>query len=252
MSGGLVVGIIGGGVMGESIARALLHCNAPQATLRVVEVSSTRRAQLSTVFPSPTTQLMDSASSASFLNGLHVLVVAVKPQYARVALKGVVVDKECVVISIMAGVTLQTLAELLGSNGNTTIVRAMPNTAASIGKSATVWVSSTPLNVQQKQRVEYVLGSMGLAVEAPAEHFIDFATGLVGSGPAFVFLVVEAFIDAGVHLGFTRASATELVIQLFEGCVALLRARPDTSIAQQRWNVTSPGKASCSCRAHSS
>jgi pyrroline-5-carboxylate reductase len=233
----MIVGIIGGGVMGEAISKALLD-QKMTLTLRVVEVSSVARDRLSSLYAGRMT-LFSSATNVDFVAGLNVLLLAVKPQYARDALRGVAVSKDCVVVSIMAGVTLKTLSELLPASGK--IVRAMPNTAASQGKSATVWVASAPLDGPEKKCVEYVLGSMGLAVEVPTEVFIDFGTGLVGSGPAFVFLVVEAFVDAGVHLGFKRDTATELVIQLFEGCVAVMKASPNVSVAQHRWNVTSPG-----------
>lgn len=225
-------------MMGEAIAKSLLSSNG--CKVRVVEISRTTRDCLVEKYGMRGMTVFDNAvNNMEFMDGLDVILLAVKPQYARDALKGVVVPANCVVVSIMAGITLQTLQELLHCRGK--VVRAMPNTAASQGKSATVWVASAPLDQGERSAVEFVLKSMGVAVEVPSEIYIDFGTGLVGSGPAFVFLVVEAFVDAGVHLGFKRDTATELVLQLFEGCVAVLRANPQVSVAQHRWNVTSPG-----------
>ncbi len=141
---------------------------------------------------------------------------------------------------------IATLKELTKASA---VVRAMPNMAASESKSATVFTSAgAALSVVQHEQCRLVLDALGLAVEVPSELFIDLGTGLVGSGPAFVFLVMEAFVDTGVELGFTREQASQLIVQLFDGCVSVLRAATPPAgpqqlapITQMRWNVTSPG-----------
>lgn len=230
----LVVAIVGGGVMGEAMSRALLargHC------VRVAEPSEARRRQLASALPGLAVHA--AAQDVGFARGAHVLLVAVKPHYAAAALSGVAAP--ALVISIMAGVDLATLRALLPGAG--AVVRAMPNTAAAVGCAATVYTWGDAVVAPAQQRAaEAVLGALGVAVAVPGEHFIDYGTGLIGSGPAFVFLVMEAFMDAGVELGFPRADAVRLVEQLFRGCAAVVEAGAGAaSVAQLRWNVTSPG-----------
>jgi pyrroline-5-carboxylate reductase len=120
------------------------------------------------------------------------------------------------------------------------IVRAMPNTPGQLGKGMTVWTATPQVTPDQLSHTATILGAMGEQLQVDEEGFLDMATGLSGSGPGFVMLLIEAMIDAGVHMGFSRRDAERMVLQTIEGSVALMRASGKHS-AELKNQVTSPG-----------
>jgi len=142
-----------------------------------------------------------------------------------------------VVISILAGATVERLRRELGHE---VLVRAMPNTPAQIGHGMTAWLPTTDVSAEQNALVQAVLGAMGRAVRVDREEAVDMATALSGTGPAYIFLVMEALIDAGVHMGFPRRVAEELVLQTMLGSV-LFAQESGKHPAELRNMVTSPG-----------
>lgn len=168
-----------------------------------------------------------------------VVVVAVKPQYFESVAEGMQhsVKADGLVISILAGTTLESLVSGIG---HPAVVRAMPNTPAQIGEGMTMWTATDAVTEAQKEISQTVLTSFGRAVFADKEHYLDMSTAINGSGPGYVFLILEAMIDAGVHLGLTRPVAEELVLQTVIGSARYAR-ESDLHLAQLRNNVTSPG-----------
>jgi pyrroline-5-carboxylate reductase len=144
------------------------------------------------------------------------------------------------VLSILAGVRIRTIADGLA---NSSVVRAMPNTPAQIGQGITVWTATHEVADEQHAQAKALLGALGDEIYMDDEKYLDMATALSGTGPAYVFLFMEAMIDAGVHMGFSRKDAEKLVLQTMRGSVeyALTSAMHP---AQLRNQVTSPGGTS--------
>mmetsp|Transcript_4427 Transcript_4427/g.8598 ORF Transcript_4427/g.8598 Transcript_4427/m.8598 type:complete len:200 (-) Transcript_4427:235-834(-) len=121
----------------------------------------------------------------------------------------------------------------------------MPNTPATIGKGVTVWTCTENLDETEQSRIQKVLGSFGKEVYVPDESFIDMATSISGSGPAYIFLLMEAMIDAGVHMGFNRETATILVEETLLGSTMYAMASKE-HLASLKNSVTSPGGTTAS------
>jgi pyrroline-5-carboxylate reductase len=115
----------------------------------------------------------------------------------------------------------------------------MPNTPAQVGKGITVWIATPAVPPEQCEQTRAILEAMGEQVQVEDEHYLDLATGLNGSGPGFVLLLLEALIDAGVHVGFSRPDAQRIALQTVEGTAALVRAT-GLHPAELRNRVTSP------------
>src|SRR4029077_20263869 len=122
-------------------------------------------------------------------------------------------------------------------------VRSMPNSPAQIGEGITVWMPAPSVHTNQREQARGMLGALGEEVQADNEDQLDMATALSGTGPAYVFLFMEALVDAGVHLGFSRRVAEELVLRTVEGSAAFAR-RSGRHLAELRNMVTSPGGTS--------
>ena len=171
-----------------------------------------------------------------------IIVLAVKPQrLLRVLqeLKGALV-KEQLVVSVVAGAKIETIAEELL---HASIVRTMPNTPAQIGEGVTAWTASAEVSEEQELQVCAMLEALGKAVRVENERQIDMATALSATGPTYIFLVMEALIDAGVHMGFSRHVSQELVHQMMLGSILFAR-ESHKHPAELRNMVTSPGGTS--------
>jgi pyrroline-5-carboxylate reductase len=145
-----------------------------------------------------------------------------------------------VVISIVAGAGIATLVRGLGQSS---IVRVMPNTPAQIGKGMLVWTATADVTAQQRGRIQTVLAALGEELYVDEEKYVDMATALSGTGPTYVFLMMEALIDAGVHMGFPRRISEQIVLQTVGGSVDFARAT-HKHMAELRNMVTSPGGTS--------
>jgi pyrroline-5-carboxylate reductase len=171
-----------------------------------------------------------------------VVVLAVKPQRLHGVLeelKGGFV-KEQLVVSIVAGARIETITEQLL---HASVVRTMPNTPAQIGEGVTAWTASSEVTEKQESQVCAMLEALGKTVRVENERQIDMATALSATGPTYIFLVMEALIDAGVHMGFSRHVAQDLVHQTMLGAVLFAR-ESHKHPAELRNMVTSPGGTS--------
>jgi pyrroline-5-carboxylate reductase len=175
-------------------------------------------------------------------NNSSMIVLAVKPQRLRRVLEELKgsVHQDQLVVSIVAGARMQTIAdELLHAS----VVRTMPNTPAQIGEGVTAWTASANVNEKQESQVRAMLEALGKTVRVEDERQIDMATALSATGPTYIFLVMEALVDAGVHMGFSRHVAEELVHQTMLGAVLFAR-ESHKHPAELRNMVTSPGGTS--------
>jgi pyrroline-5-carboxylate reductase len=150
------------------------------------------------------------------------------------------------VLSIVAGVTVEMVSEGLGHQS---VVRAMPNTPAQIGEGITVWYPSKQVRPEQIELARHVLEALGEEVLVKEEIYLDMATALSGTGPAYIFMFMEAMIDAGVHLGFSRKVSEQLVCQTMRGSVDYYKFKK-VHPAQLRNEVTSPGGTTAAALYH--
>ncbi len=228
------VTFIGGGAMGEAIIGSLLSKGLLKpAQICVSEPVPARRDQLHSAYGVTT-----ETDNARAVNGASVVVLAVKPQVLEAVLSDLKsnLPPAALVISIMAGVQVGTLRDGLG---HAKIVRSMPNTPAQVGQGMTVWTDTAAVTDTDRACAQMILEAMGEAIYAADEHYLDMATGLSGSGPGFVYLLLEALIDAGVHIGFSREQAQQMVLQTVAGSVELIR-QSGLHPADLRNRVTSP------------
>jgi pyrroline-5-carboxylate reductase len=225
---------IGGGVMGEAIISALLAKDIVQAgDITVCDIVARRRRHLERTY---SIKAMDSGAPA--IKGSDIVVLAVKPQEFPTAAHGIGgrLKADQTVLSIMAGISTAAIRDRLGHEA---IVRAMPNTPAQIGEGMTVWTATAAVSPQRRRSVREVLGALGQEIYVEDEKYIDMATAVSGSGPAFVFLVMEALIDAAVHIGMRREMAAPIVIQTLLGSARYAQASGKHP-ADLRNMVTSP------------
>jgi len=171
-----------------------------------------------------------------------VVILSVKPQRLQKVLSELsgAIKPEALVISIVAGASIQTLADGLNHH---CIVRSMPNTPAQIGEGITVWYASETVSDEQIELARQILAALGQEILVEDENYLDMATALSGTGPAYIFLFMEALMDAGVHLGFPRRIAEQLVIQTLRGSVDYYENQ-SVHVADLRNKVTSPGGTS--------
>lgn len=172
-----------------------------------------------------------------------VVVLSVKPQRLTEVLGGLknAIPSRALVLSIVAGATI---AKISNGLSHKAVVRSMPNTPAQIGQGMTVWIPSPAVSEAQKETACAILGALGAEVMVDDESYLDMATALSGTGPAYVFLFMEAMIDAGVHLGFSRRVSEQLVLQTIKGSVGYYEAisqKNGAHVAALRNQVTSPG-----------
>lgn len=220
--------IIGGGNMGGALLGGLLAAGWAEAhELAVVEVSAARREQL--VAEMPGAQVLDTVGPC------EAAVIAVKPGDVEAATRAAHAAGARRILSIAAGVSI---AALEAAAPEAAVVRCMPNTPALVREGAAAIAGGRRAGDDDLAWAESILGAVGSVVRVP-EHQLDAVTGLAGSGPAYLFLVAESLIDAGVLAGLARPVAEALVVQLFTGSAALLADRGDP--AGLRAMVTSPG-----------
>jgi pyrroline-5-carboxylate reductase len=180
--------------------------------------------------------------NAAAVDGADVVLLAIKPQMlARVGreIRGGLKPGQ-LVLSILAGATTRALA---GHLGHRELVRSMPNTPAQLGRGMTVWYATPETSAAQREQAATLLGALGAQIEVDDEKLVAMATAVSGTGPTYVFLVMEALIDAAVHLGFARHIAHDLVVETLEGST-LFAKQSGMHPAQLRNMVTSPGGTS--------
>ena len=222
--------------MGEAIISGLIKAAASTAKdLTVVEPVADRRGYLSKTYAG----LALEAAAGEAVSGRQAVLIAIKPQdfdHAAEALRPAL-RPEQLVVSIMAGIRIGTLIEKLEHKR---VVRVMPNTPAAQGAGFSAWLPSPDVTAEQREIARRILQSLGLEEEFHDERYLDMATAISGSGPAYVFLFLEAYINAAVHIGMPRAQANEMVIQTVLGSVEMAQSSGQ-HLAALRDSVTSPG-----------
>ncbi len=229
------IAFIGGGAMAEAILKRLLAQGlVDHKNVVVSEPIEERRIYLDNTY-----RIQTVARNRDAIQGASIVLLAIKPQVLPRVLTELhsQLEPEMLVISIVAGARIRTL---LNGLNHAKIVRSMPNTPAQVGKGMTVWTATTAVTEKDREHAQVILEAMGEAMYVAEENYLDMATGLSGSGPGFVFMFIEALIDAGVHIGFSRHQATRLVLQTLEGSVELMRQTGEHP-AMLRDRVTSPG-----------
>jgi pyrroline-5-carboxylate reductase len=226
--------LIGGGKMGEALLGGLVDGGWDPEHLAVAEVSAERRHAIEGRFP----KVRVVPNPAWAVAEAEVVVVAVKPGDVAAALEMAepVLEPGALVLSIAAGVTIAALEAVVPGRP---VVRAMPNTPALVGLGAAAIAAGRHAGEEHLARAESILSAVGTVARVP-EGLLDAVTGLSGSGPAYVFLVAEALIEAGVHVGLPRSVSQALVTQTLLGSATLLAQGPDGPEAL-RAAVTSPG-----------
>lgn len=229
---------IGPGVMAEAMVGGLVErAGVSPGQIRLSGPRAARLEELENRFKVTTT-----TDNHSAVQGAGIVVISVKPQSLRPALEKVrgAVPKNALVLSIVAGAPLAQLGTLLDHEA---IVRAMPNTPAQVGEGISVWAATETVSDEQREHARLMLAALGQEIYVEDEDYLDMATALSGTGPAYVYLFMEAMVDAGVHLGFPRRIAEQLVAQTVKGSVSYYLRSP-RHLARLRNQVTSPGGTS--------
>lgn len=226
---------VGCGMMGEAMIKGLLReglvdprqiiASHPRAE-RCLELENRYGVRV-------TDNNAEAAADATFV------VIAVKPQFLAEVVADLdgVLTLETTVLSIVAGARMATIGNDFGV---VRVVRAMPNTPAQIGRGISVWTATDAVDETGRTKVRTVLSALGVEEFVTHESELDMATALSGTGPAYVFVFMEALIDAGVHMGFSRRVAERLVFETVLGSAEFAKEAPD-HLATLRNQVTSPG-----------
>ena len=231
------IAFIGSGAMAEAMIAGLIRQNLAKAEeLFAAGPRPERGEELQTRYG-----VKPFTDNSQAVHGADIVVLSVKPQRLSDVMKGLKgIRPEALVLSIVAGATFKKISAGLKHNA---VVRSMPNTPAQIGQGITVWTASSAVTDAQREAARAILSALGEEVFVEDENYLDMATALSGTGPAYVFLFTEALIDAGVHMGLPRRLAEQLVIQTLRGSVEYYR-KAEHHPASLRNQVTSPGGTS--------
>ena len=235
---GRTIATVGSGVMAEAIIAGLLRGRL--VTPEQIVASHPRADRREALERAHGIRTVDGNGAA--VAGADVVLLAIKPQMlARVGreIRGELRPGQ-LVISILAGATTRALTGYLGHRE---VVRSMPNTPAQLGRGMTVWYATPETSAEQRAAAAAMLSALGAQIEVDDEKLVAMATAVSGTGPTYVFLVMEALIDAAVHLGFARHVAHDIVIETLEGST-LFAKQSGMHPAQLRNMVTSPGGTS--------
>lgn len=231
------IAFIGPGVMAEAMIAGLLRKKlAKPGNITAAGPRAERLQELKKKYRIETTG--DNGSAASHAD---VVVLSIKPQRLSEVMKGLRgVRSDALVLSIIAGASMKKIGTGLKHKA---VARSMPNTPGQIGEGISVWTCSKEVTGEQQEVARAILGALGDEVFVEDESYLDMATALSGSGPAYVFLFTEALIDAGVHMGFPRRIAERLVLQTIKGSTSFYQ-QAGRHPATLRNQVTSPGGTS--------
>jgi len=229
------IAFIGAGVMGEAIIAALLRQKiTTPGNVYAHDIDQARLAAIEKKY-----KVNCTTDIAKAVSDCDVVVLSVKPQVlAKVLnnLKGALKEGQ-LVLSIVAGASIETISKGLQHDA---VVRVMPNTPAQVGQGMSVWTATSAVSQVQKDMAQIILGAMGKEIYLQDEKYIDMATAISGSGPAYIFLIMEALTDAAVHIGLPRKLAEELVTQTMLGSAYMSR-ETGKHPAELKNMVTSPG-----------
>jgi pyrroline-5-carboxylate reductase len=229
------IAFIGGGNMGEAMLAAVLEKKlSAVAGVTVSDVKSERRDYLKNRYGVAVT-----ASNKEAVVGKDVIVLAIKPQNlaeVMAELKGSLKPAQ-LVLSILAGTRLTTIGQGLAHER---IVRVMPNTPARVGAGISAWTATPAVTEKQREQARQILGAMGREIYFDDEKYLDMATAVSGSGPAYFFLMAESLAEAASDIGLSQDAAAMLVLETMLGAARLLQESGQAP-AELRRNVTSPG-----------
>lgn len=234
------ISFIGPGVMAEAMIAGLIRqkMTVPDALI----AAGPRQERLKELQELYGIRVSEDNSAA--VRQADIVILSVKPQRLTRVLAGIkgAVQPHALVLSIVAGAPIMKISTGLN---HPVVVRSMPNTPAQIGEGITVWTASADVSDEQLGMARQILSALGDEIFVEEENYLDMATALSGTGPAYVFLFMEALVDAGVHLGFPRRVAEQLVVQTVRGSVDFyLKRSGDIHLAHLRNQVTSPGGTS--------
>jgi pyrroline-5-carboxylate reductase len=231
------IAFIGPGVMAEAMIAGLLRQKlAKPGNLTAAGPRPERGGELHQKYG-----IQATTDNSAAVSQADVVVLSVKPQRLSEVMKGLRnIRPEALVLSIVAGASIKKIGAGLKHKA---IVRSMPNTPGQIGEGITVWTASPEASDEQREMAKQILGALGEQVFVEDEGYLDMATALSGTGPAYVFLFTEALIDAGVHMGFPRRISEQLVLKTLKGSAAFYE-QAEQHPATLRNQVTSPGGTS--------
>jgi pyrroline-5-carboxylate reductase len=241
---GKTIAFVGSGIMAEAMIRGLLRQELVEPSQIIASGPRVERGQ----------ELVDrygvrvTTDNVEGVQGADLVVLSTKPQVLGQVLTELTgrVAHDPLVLSIVAGAKMSAIERALNV---ASVVRIMPNTPAQIGMGISVWTATSATTESQKSQALAILQALGEEVWVNDEGYLDMATALSGTGPAYVFLLMEAMVDAGVHLGFSRHIAERLVVETLRGSVEYARQSP-RHLATLRNQVTSPGGTSAEALYH--
>ena len=229
------IGFIGGGTMAEAILGGMLDGGVAVAgDVMIGEPVPVRRDYLAERYGVGVSDANGPVVTAS-----ELVVMAVKPQdlpkvYGDI---GGRFNQDQSIMSIVAGAKMKSLADGMRHDG---IIRVMPNTPAQIGEGMTMWTCASSVSSAHRETTAAILSTIGDEIYVDDEKYLDMATALSASGPAYVFMILEAMIDAGVYVGLPRDVARRLALQTVKGSIELV-AQTGRHPAELKDMVTSPG-----------
>lgn len=234
MKRGERIAFIGAGNMGSAMIRGLIKSGvAKPSQIMASDLDAERVGALAKEL-----KIAVAKDNRSAVEWCDLVVLAVKPQVLDEVLHELGDIGSKLVLSIVAGATIAKIQSGLG--GKAKVVRAMPNTPALVGEGISAFCAGSGVTATELKRAQKILGAVGETVLVKKEELLDAVTGLSGSGPAYVFLVIEALADGGVLMGLDRETALKLAVQTVLGSAKLL-IETGKHPAQLREMVTSPG-----------
>lgn len=227
--------IVGGGNMGKTYAQSFSNSNIlPKKKIHILDkdmmkIDLLKRVNVGEIYREP----------GAYITNIPLIVLAVKPQDIGILFSELkpYITPQHIIISIMAGVTIETLSSNLGTDK---VVRAMPNLPAQIGVGMTVFTNTNTLSTSEIELIQQLLDSTGIAIRVEEESMINAATAISGSGPAYVFYFMDAMINKAIEMGFSADNASKLVEQTLLGSTYLYK-RGNLSCEQWIKNVSSRG-----------
>ena len=235
---GRAVAFIGSGAMAGAMIGGLLNSHVVEAkAITASDPHKERLKDLETRFGVAT-----AGENLAAARDADIVILSVKPQMLRYVFRDLCgkLRKDALVLSIIAGARIESMTQGLK---HASIVRSMPNTPAQVAEGMTVWTANAAVSPPQRIQAQTILRAFGKELYVADEAFLDMATAISGSGPSYVFLFMEALIDAAVHLGFSREDARTLVTQTVRGSAIYAEQSPSHP-AEMRNLVTSPGGTS--------
>ena len=233
--------IIGPGVMAEAILKNLITKKIMGSSS--ITTSGPREERVQDL--AKTYKIHPQTDNSEAVKNADIVLFCIKPQRVDKVLEGLRggLKKDALVISIVAGAKMEKISRTLQHEQ---VIRAMPNTPGQIGEGITVWTASKSVSQSHQDFARNIFKAMGEEIYTENEDDLDRATALSGTGPAYVYLFMEAMVDAGVHLGFPRRIAERLVIETLRGSVDFYDQgeEKERHLAALRNQVTSPGGTS--------